>query len=509
MARIAQFGTSGGARSNHHRAGSTETEKKEIWSTLLDNVASEKGLPKKHLIVLGGTEEQQRDFISSLSQDPPKNSRQRQSDRSAKNKKTPIANQYALGYTYLDVYDAEHEDVLARLSIHTLSEPSAAYAPLLRRLLAKDTVPNTAVAILLDWAEPWHFLRNLKAWVRLLRTVVNSLPADVDSLLDDNAVAWQKMRDSEALTSITDSRTSMPLGPGEFDEPLGLPAVVVCQNALAIETLEKERGFRESHFDFISQTLRTVLLKHGAGLIYTMPSQPSQLQPLVHSMLDIGSGFSGTTLAGRGEKAERPVQHNVVDRDRVVVPPGWDSWGKIRVLREGFDVEGFSRAWSVDIQPEEPANNGTSPGTSGATSVPSDQVLVQSIESDPQQAPSAEDESSTVYLYEAQIQDPRPPETNKPGIEVQTTPDQTFLAAQLEQLEVLRAEDEAAKKQQSRRTRGTTSSAGHDDGGRAMADQIGPVQFNVGGIQYDADEALRRIKVCTAMITTRSEDDID
>jgi hypothetical protein len=40
---------------------------------------------------------------------------------------------------------------------------------------------------------------------------------------------------------------------------------------------------------------------------------------------------------------------NVVDRDRVFVPYGWDSWGKIRVLREGFDVEGVCGGWSVDI----------------------------------------------------------------------------------------------------------------------------------------------------------------
>ena len=31
------------------------------------------------------------------------------------------------------------------------------------------------------------------------------------------------------------------------------------------------------------------------------------------------------------------------------VPSGWDSWGKIRVLRDGFDVEGVCEGWSVDI----------------------------------------------------------------------------------------------------------------------------------------------------------------
>ena len=38
-----------------------------------------------------------------------------------------------------------------------------------------------------------------------------------------------------------------------------------------------------------------------------------------------------------------------MDRDRVFVPSGWDSWGKIRVLRDGFDVEGVCEGWGVDL----------------------------------------------------------------------------------------------------------------------------------------------------------------
>lgn len=39
----------------------------------------------------------------------------------------------------------------------------------------------------------------------------------------------------------------------------------------------------------------------------------------------------------------------VVERDTVLVPAGWDSWGKIRVLREGFDCEGASTEWDDDL----------------------------------------------------------------------------------------------------------------------------------------------------------------
>jgi dynein light intermediate chain 1 len=39
----------------------------------------------------------------------------------------------------------------------------------------------------------------------------------------------------------------------------------------------------------------------------------------------------------------------VLDRDALRIPAGWDSWGKISVLREGFDPARVGRAWDVSI----------------------------------------------------------------------------------------------------------------------------------------------------------------
>ena len=46
-----------------------------------------------------------------------------------------------------------------------------------------------------------------------------------------------------------------------------------------------------------------------------------------------------------------PFQHrtNTLDRDRIVVPAGWDSWGKITVLREGFDAKSWGEAWEREV----------------------------------------------------------------------------------------------------------------------------------------------------------------
>jgi hypothetical protein len=83
--------------------------------------------------------------------------------------------------------------------------------------------------------------------------------------------------DGTASATAGDSDGSLPLGPGEWTEPLGLPLVVVCQNVSAttyfigcvsnsfqaqkIEFLEKSQGWKEPDFDTVLQYLRTVLLR--------------------------------------------------------------------------------------------------------------------------------------------------------------------------------------------------------------------------------------------------------
>lgn len=96
---------------------SQATPKKEIWSSLLNSVSSGRRLPEKQLILLGmfigfefvhvaltkytgGTPESQKEFLESLSPEPA-------TSRKYNSKKPPVANQYALGYTYQDVMDAD------------------------------------------------------------------------------------------------------------------------------------------------------------------------------------------------------------------------------------------------------------------------------------------------------------------------------------------------------------------------------------------------------------------
>lgn len=290
------------------------------------------------------------------------------------------------------------------------------------------------------------------------------------------------MRNNDMATSILDDTTTMlPLSLGEYTDPLGVPLLVNCYNALAMDRLERERGFKESHFDYIVQYLRTVLMTHGAGLLYTMPEQESQLRPLVHRMLDIDRSMDMRLSASR-RPDDKQIKYNVVDREGVLVPPGWDTWAKIKVLKDSFDAEGISKAWKDETQ------------------MPDNVTNVKELFA------STDEEDGVITRYETQIMDPRPPRSNEPKLEYELVDDQVFLRSQLVRLEAFEAEDEAklVKQRESAKKLPVQSStdASTTISRPSIQDHIGPVQFNVGGIQYDAEEAVRELKVNSTSICT-------
>jgi dynein light intermediate chain 1 len=164
-----------------------------------------------------------------------------------------------------------------------------------------------------------------------------------------------------------------------------------------------------------------------------------------------------------------------------LVPPNWDSWGKIRVLRDGFDVEAINKAWSVDIE------------ETSSLITPDDITST----------------GGAVSSYEEQIRDPKldalqaaSSEANGTKLEVSSLESQAFLSTQHEVLEKIRLQgSESSGMDSSRLAPGRSISQSGLDGeetgdeGR-VSEHIGPVQFNMGGIQVDADDMLQRLKVC-------------
>lgn len=94
----------------------------------------------------------------------------------------------------------------------------------------------------------------------------------------------------------------------------------------------------------------------GASLFYTAPTQPSTytvlVQYLLHRLYTTPPPLNPPDDEPPAPSSTRfpfPHRANVLDRDAVLVPVGWDSWGKINVLREGFDTARVNRAWDASL----------------------------------------------------------------------------------------------------------------------------------------------------------------
>lgn len=468
------------------RPGSKDGAKKNIWDSMLAEAARGKELPEKQLLILGGTPERQRELLEVLSPDPINSQYQRDRQR---RRKVPVSNLYALGYTYHDVLDADQEDILARLSVYMLAEPSPAFSSLLKPLLNTRTIPNTLIVILLNWSEPQKWPRQIRQWIRLLRSVLITLDEETKIAMEEHMTEWKERRrgTEPVTTSQPNSTTTVPLlGPGEWDEGLGIPLCVVCQNSEKMDNLEKESNWQEEDFDYVMQTMRTILLKHGSSLVYNSAFDSNSTQSLIHSSLGIHSMLKRET-----------IKANVIDRDKILVPPNWDSWGKIRIHREGFEPEKVADLWSIEIQ-DSPEDLDTSKINGTKSKINGESTDHASTEQ------SALNPSETVvHTYEKVLFDPSKtplsymPSTTRPTINdfVPTVDFQTFLSQQLAALETQKKKDEQNQKEYNTKSLGSQDQkALLDETGRKMAESIGPVQFNMGGIQVDADDMVRRLK---------------
>ena len=77
-----------------------------------------------------------------------------------------------------------------------------------------------------------------------------------------------------------------------------------------------------------------IFLLDGASLFYISKYKPTTLLNLRNYILH-------RLFASSEIRFPYNLKSQVIDRDSVMVPIGWDSWGKIKALRDEFDVEGF------------------------------------------------------------------------------------------------------------------------------------------------------------------------
>jgi dynein light intermediate chain 1 len=522
------------------RPAKRKEKRTDIWTSLLRQTRQAQArnrnnaIAHRQIVVCGGSADDQRQFLSSISRPPPPPPPSRNRDQRDQKPKGQLnlSNRYAYGYGHMSLYSSpqvgtggasfgQEAEEAAKLEAHTIAEPEAAYEPVLRRLLVpkteeaigeqfddEDNMLGTeeptqegrrpAVAILLSWKEPWTFLSKLRAWLQLLAKAVepNARPEE------------------DVLEILKESKLSIN---------------VVVQHVEAQQDLERD-GWQEETFDFVAQVLRTAILPlHPlTALLFTSSSTPLQqpgstlteAQKTVYQSLDLDLASIGpkATVGGAPAKAEDLLpKHNVVDRMNIVVPQGWDSAGKIRLLSENFSPEEILAAWQEDMsepvivfqspitQGEDESTPSNDTETAGGASRAAEEEVYTSAspvegEDDTSPGASSGESISAIRTFETQIQDPNAHKRPKPPtITVTTRSDQDFLKEMRKELDNLIARDQE-RGITGRNMSGTSSvrGIGMPSGELTGAlNDLGDVSFNVGGVSYNtvsAEAAIERLK---------------
>ncbi|KAI6024519.1 dynein light intermediate chain-domain-containing protein [Pisolithus marmoratus] len=285
---------------------------------------------------------------------------------------------FALGYDWADVKDGEEGYTLARLSVYIRVLPHF--------LPPRNVLPHTAVMIVLDWTRPWTFMEELEMWLKWVEQWAKGDGSrEVEIVREENRERLQvhlqhytePSTDTLPATSNLTSSTVLPLGPGTFTHnSAGVPIAVVCTKADLIDEgsnligpgtsgmggmVKGKGGEWEERTDSIMQVLRTICLKYGAALFYTTP-QPSTLQVIRQYTLHLlfippapSPGVSAGTEAPASIRNPFCFHHkpNTLGPRPDCSSAGWDSWGKITVLREGFEAKSWGEAWDTDIEASE------------------------------------------------------------------------------------------------------------------------------------------------------------
>ncbi|KAI0720370.1 dynein light intermediate chain [Cerioporus squamosus] len=355
---------------DNSRPSSPDAPPQDLWSSILDSVSTSRSIPSKQIILLGEPSSGKSTLASALLQKPPP-------DETKEDQRID----FAIGYNWADVRDDADEDTLARLSIYTVPSSAPSFTALLPHFVPpRSSLPHTLVMIALDWTRPWAFIQELETWLDWVeKWVKGDGSRELDIAKEENRerlqAHWQYYTEpsAEPLPATATASTVLPLGPGTLTHnSAGVPIVVVCTKADLIDEgndiigsgpsgmggmVKGKGGEWEERTDSIMQVLRTICLKYGAGLFYTTP-QPATLQVLrqyaLHTLFMPPAPSPAMASAGEVTAPPRnpfPFQHkpNALDRDKIVIPAGWDSWGKIAVLRDGFDAKLWGEAWENDL----------------------------------------------------------------------------------------------------------------------------------------------------------------
>ncbi|XP_039592465.1 cytoplasmic dynein 1 light intermediate chain 1 isoform X1 [Polypterus senegalus] len=344
---MAAFGRTGSASStsniNNNSAlevteGGGDDEGQNLWSSILSEVTthSRSKLPSgKNVLILGEDGAGKTTLMARL----------QGIDEYMKGR--------GLEYMYFTVHDEDRDD-------HTRCNAWILDGDLYHKGLQKfaipcSTLPDTLVMLVVDMSRPWTALDSLQKWANVIGEYIDKLKIAPEEMKEmemklmkqfqeyvepGEDITASPQRRNTSVAEDEDDSVVLPLGENALKHNLGVPILVVCTKCDAINSLEKEHDYRDEHFDFIQSYIRHFCLQYGAALIYTSIKENKNIDLLYKYLVHKLYGFPFNI----------PAQ--VVEKDSVFIPAGWDNEKKIGILHENFQTLKIEDSFEdVIIQP--------------------------------------------------------------------------------------------------------------------------------------------------------------
>ena len=352
-----------------------DNESDNLWSNILNSVkTSKKKVPSKNVLVLGEKSNGKSTLISNLIHNTQSNVVNGNNGINDSND-----NDISLNVKFNQVKDLVDDDLLGNLNFYSIPSYNKIYLNLLKIILNEKHLKDFLIIIVLDWSKPWTFIQQLVNWFTFLDLHFQSLNNNNHKLSKQYKDYQNKLKfylqnfnhhyshnlnsnlsddsnsnsNNNELTSKLFNENIIPLDNHSLTHNFtGLPFIIVCNKSDQIDFNQNNNKFNcfsDDNIEFIQQILRGISLKYGSALIYTSINKPSSftlLRNYVHHRLF--QPDSSVHSPRSFNFYHRPI---IIERDSIFIPSGWDSWGKIKTLRDGIEPNDpvLLDGWDYDL----------------------------------------------------------------------------------------------------------------------------------------------------------------
>lgn len=286
----------------------------KLWEKILRDSSQSKRYSEGNLILVGRPGTEIKSLLSALQRGPASLGRNTHFTNLLSPAETRPASS-PLEYSYINSKDPADgtNEKLSKVNIYSLEQPEL--KALLSFALNSKTLNRTLFGVVLDWEQPWRFRQDLETWIDIwhetLGKVLSTLPLEEQDQLVKNVEDYIKNYREPGTSS--NALEDLPLPEGVLEVNLGIPILIICNKSELVWNIDKNTEQNEKILDVALKTLRETCVSYGASLFYVSSRSNANISVLYDYLMHRFYGFNFNHKS------------NIITRDQIFIPSGWDS----------------------------------------------------------------------------------------------------------------------------------------------------------------------------------------